>query len=91
MPTILTDEQIQDIQLATLRAQVDECDRQIVEQLRRRFMFTDVIQQRKQAWGRQTLDSGREASILARTPKRFHDIYSVIFAESKKEEGWTGL
>lgn len=91
MPDILTTEQIRDIQLATLRAQVDECDRQIVSYLQQRFMLTDIIQQHKQEWGRPLLDSGREASILAKMPKRLHNIYTMVFAESKKGEGWTGI
>ena len=90
-PAILTEEQIQDIQLATLRAQVDECDRQIVAYLQQRFMLTDIIQQKKKEWGRPLLDSGRESVILSKMPKRFHDIYTMIFAESKKGEGWTGI
>ena len=90
-PSILTEEQIQDIQLATLRSQVDECDRQIVDYLQKRFTLTDIIQQKKQEWGRPLLDSGRENSIIAKIPKRLHGIYSIIFAESKKGDGWTGI
>jgi len=90
-PSILTEEQIQDIQLATLRAQVDECDRQIVDYLGKRFVLTDIIREKKREWGRPSLDLGRESSILARMPRRLHGIYSMIFAKSKEGEGWTGI
>ena len=91
MPTVLTEEQIRDIQLATLRTQVDDCDRQIVEYLQRRMRLTDIIQRQKQEWGRPPHDAGREASVLSRVPKRLHGIYATIFAVSKEATGWTGI
>lgn len=90
-PSILTEEQIQEIQLATLRAQVDECDRHIVDYLGKRFVLTDIIRQKKREWGRPSLDAGRENSILAKMPNRLHSIYSMIFAKSKEGDGWTGM
>ena len=90
-PSILTEEQIQDIQLATLRASIDEIDARLVEYLNKRAYYTDIVQERKREWFRPALDQGREAVVLSRVPKRFHGVYAAIFADAKKEEGWTGI
>ena len=89
-PSILTPEELEPLQIQTLRRNVDDCDEQIIRLLAQRKQFTDIIQQKKRKLGDPPTDPAREAAILSKLPSPWlRGIFAAIFAASK--EGYTGL
>lgn len=89
-PSILTPEQLERLQIQTLRRNVDDCDEKIIRLLAQRKAFTDIIQQKKQDLGDLPTDPAREAAIISKLPSPWlRDIFVAIFAVSK--QGFTGL
>ena len=89
-PSILTQEEIERLQIQTLRRNVDDCDEQIIQLLARRKSFTDIIQQKKREIGDLPTDPAREAAILSKLPSPWlRGVFAAIFAASK--QGYTGI
>ena len=88
--SILTPEEIERLQIQTLRRNVDDCDEQIIRLLAQRKSFTDIIQQKKRELGDLPTDPAREAAILLKLPSPWlRGIFTAIFSASK--QGFTGL
>lgn len=89
-PSILTQEDLERLQIQTLRRNVDDCDEKIIRLLAQRRAFTDIIQEKKKGLGVPPTDPARETAILAKLPSLWlRSVFAAIFAASK--EGYTGI